>query len=105
MTKEGSKEQISCNKCGGWTSHVVQKQLSVREDDPYSGITIFDSYLILQCEGCKAVTFLHKNCNTEDREINDLTGQEELVEGTFRDRSNSCARNCRIFIVHGFCFA
>lgn len=72
---EGHTVIIPCVQCQSQTEHTVVKSMCVSVRGPEYGQ--WDEYQILQCKGCRSVSFRHESKNTEDAVLDD-TGDKQL---------------------------
>jgi hypothetical protein len=73
-TTAGSEIWVACKSCAGDTSHRVLKSVDESGSDPVGGGNTFDwrwSYQVIQCLGCKSITFREVSTNSEDYDHND----------------------------------
>jgi hypothetical protein len=64
---------IDCVGCNHTTSHRVLKSANISGQDDENGVSWWVDYEIIQCNGCKNISFLHRTTSTEDIDYN--TGQ------------------------------
>jgi hypothetical protein len=81
---QGQERWLDCSECYGKTCHKVLVSTNTTEDfDPYGNLNYSYQYEIVQCQGCRTVSFLKNWQSSEDfyfdefgtREFND---HEEL---------------------------
>lgn len=73
---QGNEEKLPCSKCDGKTYHKVLLSID-KSGEEYDGAhhVHWDAhYQIVQCQGCKTISFRESNSNSEDYE---QTGPDE----------------------------
>jgi len=80
---------LPCTKCDGKTYHKVLLSLDkTGEDDHESGYTFYWDvhFQIVQCQGCKAISFRKCSSNSEDSEPDDDGWVETVFEDLYPSR-------------------
>ncbi|MBP0624981.1 DUF4145 domain-containing protein [Cupriavidus consociatus] len=64
----GKEHQLPCIKCVGKTTHKVLVSVDVRGDegDEHYSYSWAEDYQVVQCQGCKTVSFRSESSNSED---------------------------------------
>jgi hypothetical protein len=68
---QGQEHMLPCIKCAGKTIHKVMASLDIRGDDDDDGPGSFSwivEHQIVQCLGCKSISFRRASSNSEDDE-------------------------------------
>lgn len=65
VTKD-NKHQLPCVKCIGSTEHVVLASIDQDGDDKYEELQWSNNYQIVQCCGCKSISYRFAHINSED---------------------------------------
>lgn len=60
-----------CRKCDDETSHAILSEIYVTDFIPGPDINIWENYYILQCNGCKSISFYIDSKNSEDDYYNE----------------------------------
>jgi hypothetical protein len=55
-----------CQTCGTETAHVHIAGVSSEDCSPDGDVHVWDTYAVMQCRGCKTVSFMHTFGNSED---------------------------------------
>ena len=77
----GQVHRVPCLRCAGRTDHVIVSAYQVRGDEE-SGNWSFswgEDHQIIQCQGCKSISFRLAKSNSEDR-VHDEQGDEIYPE-------------------------
>jgi len=72
-----NEEWIECGTCDRSTCHRVLAQVEKSESDPCTDY--WDGYQIIQCLGCRTLSFCHESRNSEDITVDPETGDERPV--------------------------
>jgi Domain of unknown function (DUF4145) len=80
---QGEEHALPCIKCTGKTTHKVLASVDVRGDegDGYHLFSWATDNQIVQCLGCKAVSFRKASTNSEDYSSTDHDGNCESIVG------------------------
>ena len=67
---KGQEIEVPCSKCSTRTSHLVLQSVdeSGHEETPNWAFQWDNTYQIIQCQGCKTISFRHVHINSEDYE-------------------------------------
>jgi hypothetical protein len=79
---QGKEVQLPCSKCDGKTYHLVRSSLDIsgKESHISGGAFWWEShYQIIQCQGCKTISFRMCSTNSEDFEPDDEGHFVEVV--------------------------
>jgi hypothetical protein len=60
---------IVCEQCGRETSHSVRCGMESHDSSPDGDIHGTDKYLVVQCMGCKTLSFCQESWNSEDFDV------------------------------------
>jgi hypothetical protein len=88
--KKGNEIEILCQQCSGTRSHKVLKSHDIEwieEWDEQYSVDGWDSYQIVQCGGCKKVTFRHLNYFSENHDYFD--GSDGVTETLYPNRDTN----------------
>jgi hypothetical protein len=70
---------IACGTCDRETSHRILTKVAEDDTNEHHTIQVWNSFLIVQCQGCKTVSYCHESTCTEDEHYNEETGESELI--------------------------
>ena len=79
MTQEQDELKIYCRQCGGERYHstLAEKTRNWSEDEAV--VQGGDTWSIVECGGCRTVTFVHEHWFSEDEEYTDDDGPRPIV--------------------------
>ena len=84
------EHKIQCSKCHNDTLHEVVFSVDITGENGYDAITYWESYQIVQCKGCKTISFRKNSKNTEDKEYYEdeeyLVDHEDIYPGRISGR-------------------
>jgi hypothetical protein len=63
---EKQKTRARCLVCKRLTEHDILHDTTRRQDIEEAGIISWDNYEVIQCRGCKDISFTHVSTNTEE---------------------------------------
>jgi hypothetical protein len=66
---KGTEFVVPCSRCSGKTYHIVMQSVEVSGYEDFGLGNFFawnDTFQIIQCLGCKTISFRHINTNSED---------------------------------------
>lgn len=87
-TKNGPKAalvgkiyRVLCLTCNRQTNHKVinSAEYNLEWSEGNFSADYYDTYQIIECQGCEAISFRHSHCNSEDIDVNDR-GEPEYSE-------------------------
>ncbi len=70
---------VPCSVCDRDTCHRVLGSVDTSERYEPDGIQVWENYQLIQCQGCKTISFRKISLCTEDT-YQDESGHEQLVE-------------------------
>lgn len=70
---------VPCGNCGKTLCHKVLTELRTEDSTPDGEITFWETFLTIQCGGCKVVSFCKELTSTEDYRWNPVSEQQELA--------------------------
>jgi hypothetical protein len=70
---------IACVTCGRRNCHRVLAAVRDVDGDDHSSLQWWDDHLIVECGGCKTISFVHTSKSTDNTEFDHSTGEEFLV--------------------------
>lgn len=79
--QEGIDIQAMCRDCLRETAHRVisSAELKGEYSEGQFSVTSWDEYQVIECKGCRTITFRHCNRHTEHTDHDPLTGEEFLI--------------------------
>lgn len=88
--KTKNKEcNLLCAECSRGTNHKVLGSIDVNDEDPdCQWIYSIDNYQIIQCQGCKTISFRHLNYFSE-RDDRDSDGSDGRIEYLYPKRDTA----------------
>lgn len=63
---QGEERWIPCSVCDGETLHKVLVSANIHENDKYEGIQSWEEYEVVQCQGCRTISFRQNWQSTEE---------------------------------------
>lgn len=83
--KIGSEHNLACSKCTGRTAHSVLSSVDLTESDDYAHY--LTEYQIVQCGGCKEISFRRASSNSEDIiRVGEDEWEHEVIETLYPSR-------------------
>lgn len=76
-TKKNQEVWVSCGTCNCETSHRVLSQIGERYSTPNGAVDFQDTHMVIQCGGCKELSFCIESTCSESTDYNPDTGHEE----------------------------
>lgn len=86
---QGEGEQVPCSKCNGKTYHEVMLSIDKEGEERGDDFDYYwnSHYQIIQCQGCKTISFRKTSSNSEDFEqINEYEDQIRVYENIYPPR-------------------
>jgi len=80
---QGVDVWIPCSYCGKATCHHALSFVATVDESPDGDVQVWDNYYILQCGGCKTISFCEQSSNSED-EVFDPQSEELSLAVTTR---------------------
>lgn len=77
---QGNTRWIACSVCDCETSHQVLVSANIRDKDKYEGTQYWEEYEIVQCQGCRTISFRKNWRSTEDFTYDEVTHEMELED-------------------------
>lgn len=68
---KGSELWTACGSCGKETAHKVLAKVSESDESPGGEIQVWNDYCVVQCQGCKTVTFCQEHSCSEDMDYDE----------------------------------
>lgn len=63
---------LVCDRCNRETSHAILAEVKSHDSDPEGDIQVWDDYSVVQCRGCRSLSFCHSSRCTEDCDPHDV---------------------------------
>ena len=79
MSAEGKDKWLACQECNAETYHKVLALVATSDSTPDNDICVSSDFMIVQCQGCRAVSFCEEARCTEDVGQDPETGELILV--------------------------
>lgn len=79
---QGHEIWVACSHCGKVTCHHALSIIATSDVSPDESVQVWDDYLIVQCGGCRTVSFCIQSTCTEDETYDPRTGETELTVRT-----------------------
>lgn len=73
------KRWIPCSECARQTDHNVLVSVNISTTDPYTDVVYNEVYEVIQCQGCKTISFRKALWASDDISVNEL-GEYEAHE-------------------------
>ena len=83
---QGEKCVVACNKCSGETNHVVLLSVDISGREDSVDFQWIESYQIIQCQGCNAISFRNTSSNSEDYDFDEGGIQNSTYEILYPSR-------------------
>ena len=96
---KGAEIWIPCEGCNRETSHKILSHVSTTDESPDGDIIVWAEFHIVQCQGCKTVSFCHKYSCSEDLTIDPETG-ESYPEPTYNCYPSRIAGRSMVMDTH-----
>src|SRR6266567_1940305 len=88
--RKGNTLVVVCGQCSRRTVHQVVADASSKDETPEGDIQWWESYLIVQCQGCLELSFCKESQNSEDwdpdPDSDQLLVKRELFPGRIAGR-------------------
>lgn len=75
---KGAELWLACAQCNGTTCHKQLALVAESDESPGGDIQVWNDYSVLQCSGCKALSFCIESSCSEDIDFDPYTGQRVL---------------------------
>jgi len=75
----GKEIWIPCGECDRETCHKVLTWVATTDESPSGDVQVWNDYIIVECNGCKSLSFCHEYRCSEDTYYDNETESEELV--------------------------
>lgn len=69
---------IPCSQCGQVTCHRVMTRVASSDESENGEVQVWDWHEVVQCGGCRAVSFCHASQCSEDFDFDPRTGEQFL---------------------------
>lgn len=76
---QGKEVWVPCGTCGEITCHHALTLVATSDSSPDGDIQVWSDHMIVQCGGCRTVSFCVQSSCSEDIVFNPQTEQEELA--------------------------
>lgn len=70
---------LPCRTCNKVTCHKALTEVNSTDESPDGDIRVWDHYYVVQCGGCKSLSFCRESTCSEDWNYNEDTGERELI--------------------------
>ena len=81
-SRTGQECEAACAECNRETFHEILASLDVQGDVADGDIRYWESHDVIQCKGCKSLSFRKVQTNTENEDYNEETQEHYLVPYT-----------------------
>jgi hypothetical protein len=86
---KGQELKLPCTECATRTHHIVLQSVDVSgeedlDDDRWYGW--YEIYQIVQCQGCKSITFRRAYANSEDHVVDEYDSEPKMLEYLYPNR-------------------
>jgi hypothetical protein len=76
---KGQKLWLPCERCANSTQHLVHGSIDVEDVNEVADIRVWQSFQIVECLGCRWLSFRHEWSSSDDTEASPSTGDERPV--------------------------
>lgn len=80
--EEGREAWVACGTCGKVTCHHVLTIVSTSDESPDGDIQVWSDFCIVQCGGCRTVSFCVESSCSEDLDFDERTGEQKYAVST-----------------------
>jgi hypothetical protein len=81
-TPNGKEVWVACGNCGKVTRHDALVHVATSDHSPEHEIEVWDDYMVVQCGGCRTVSFCAESRCSEDYTYDPNSDHERLVVTT-----------------------
>jgi Domain of unknown function (DUF4145) len=78
--KSDSEVWVACGSCDRVTHHKALAVVDSQDESPGGEVTVWQSYMIVVCQGCRTVSFCVESTCSEEIDYDPDTGDEFLVK-------------------------
>ena len=75
---KGAELWLACAKCDGTTCHKQLALVAESDESPGGDIQVWNDYIVVQCSGCKTISFCIESRCSEDIDYDPYTDQQVL---------------------------
>lgn len=78
LGKSDREVWVACGSCDRATSHKTLAVVDLKEDAAGGDVTVWESYMVVVCQGCRTVSFCVESACSEDVDYDPDTGEAFL---------------------------